>query len=124
MMFHLNHYPNDTEVDADVDADAVGTANSSSSIRPLKLLRRDSSGFRRASASERPQSPFGSPGIVRETAPSEVEAHVQPAARTRGITACQRCRSRKTRCDSRRPSCGYCTKLGAPCLYESDSSYP
>jgi hypothetical protein len=121
-MFHLNHYTTDAEVDA--AADAARTADSSSSSRPSKLPRRDSSGFQGASAFERHQSSSGSPGIARETAPSGAEVQVQNSiARTRGITACQKCRSRKTRCDNQRPSCGYCAKLGVSCLYESDSSY-
>lgn len=55
-------------------------------------------------------------GQVRTTA-----GEPQPP-RTRGTVACQRCRSRKTKCDNRRPSCGYCLKVGEPCVYETESN--
>lgn len=41
--------------------------------------------------------------------------------RTRGTVACQKCRSRKTKCDNRRPSCGYCLRVGEPCVYETEA---
>ncbi|CAH0058438.1 unnamed protein product [Clonostachys solani] len=43
------------------------------------------------------------------------------APRTRGAVACQKCRSRKTKCDNQRPSCGYCLKIREPCVYESET---
>lgn len=55
-------------------------------------------------------------GHVRTTA-----SETQPP-RTRGTVACQKCRSRKTKCDNRRPSCGYCLKIGEPCVYEAESN--
>ena len=39
---------------------------------------------------------------------------------TRGSSACEKCRSRKTRCDNRRPRCGYCAKNQTPCVYSED----
>jgi len=121
-MFHLNHYP--AEAEGDADADMAGAADPDSSTRPFKLPRRDISGFRGASASERHQPRSRSHGNVIETALGEGEAYAPTVARSRGVTACERCRSRKTRCDNRHPSCGYCTKLGVQCLYESESSFP
>jgi hypothetical protein len=44
--------------------------------------------------------------------------------RTRGLTACQACRSRKTKCDSLRPKCSYCQKTDAKCSYIEDEIYP
>ncbi|KAF1850049.1 uncharacterized protein K460DRAFT_411828 [Cucurbitaria berberidis CBS 394.84] len=44
------------------------------------------------------------------------------ARRSRGITACQTCRNRKTKCDNERPTCGYCARVGANCTY-LDSDY-
>ncbi|KAL2853706.1 hypothetical protein BJX68DRAFT_45973 [Aspergillus pseudodeflectus] len=35
--------------------------------------------------------------------------------RKRANTACQVCRSRKTKCDNRKPSCSYCLSVGAVC---------
>lgn len=35
-------------------------------------------------------------------------------------SACMACRSRKSRCDSVRPACGYCVKSQANCVYDHD----
>ena len=43
------------------------------------------------------------------------------APRTRAATACERCRSRKTRCDNGRPICGYCSKHNVDCVYSDDA---
>ena len=43
-------------------------------------------------------------------------------ARTRGASACEKCRSRKTKCDNRRPACGYCSKHRIHCVYDGDAS--
>ncbi|KAI0376031.1 hypothetical protein F5Y04DRAFT_274053 [Hypomontagnella monticulosa] len=37
--------------------------------------------------------------------------------RRRNLTSCLLCRSRKTKCDNKRPSCGYCILHGANCTY-------
>lgn len=37
--------------------------------------------------------------------------------RKRAVAACQTCRSRKTKCDNRRPACSFCESAGATCLY-------
>jgi hypothetical protein len=37
--------------------------------------------------------------------------------RKRAATACQFCRLRKTKCDNVRPSCGYCVRHKAKCVY-------
>ncbi|KAH7142117.1 hypothetical protein EDB81DRAFT_899647, partial [Dactylonectria macrodidyma] len=57
------------------------------------------------------------------TAPQRLPpaSEAQPP-RTRGTVACQKCRSRKTKCDNRRPSCGYCLKVGEPCVYETEAN--
>ena len=36
--------------------------------------------------------------------------------RKRANTACQVCRSRKTKCDNLKPSCSYCLRVGANCI--------
>ncbi|KAH6896640.1 hypothetical protein B0T10DRAFT_161831 [Thelonectria olida] len=43
--------------------------------------------------------------------------------RKRAATACQFCRLRKTKCDNVRPSCGYCVRHKAKCVY-GDSEWP
>ncbi|PVH72481.1 hypothetical protein DL98DRAFT_470364 [Cadophora sp. DSE1049] len=40
--------------------------------------------------------------------------------RKRAVTACVRCRARKTKCDNQRPACGFCTSVGASCDYEEN----
>ncbi|PSN62348.1 hypothetical protein BS50DRAFT_561605 [Corynespora cassiicola Philippines] len=39
--------------------------------------------------------------------------------RKRAVAACQTCRSRKTKCDNRRPACTFCERAGATCNYSS-----
>jgi hypothetical protein len=58
------------------------------------------------------------PAQAQALGPSQPQAlaHSQ-VVRTRGVTACQICRSRKTKCDNRRPTCGYCSKIGGTCIY-------
>ncbi|KAI8652574.1 Zn(2)-C6 fungal-type domain-containing protein [Fusarium keratoplasticum] len=58
---------------------------------------------------------------ARPTAASLPAGTGQPP-RTRGTVACRKCRSRKTKCDNQRPSCGYCLKIGEPCVYEAEAS--
>lgn len=41
--------------------------------------------------------------------------------RKRVALACATCRGRKTKCDSRIPSCSYCVKHGLQCRYEPNS---
>ncbi|KAI5456060.1 hypothetical protein BGZ63DRAFT_367757 [Mariannaea sp. PMI_226] len=47
--------------------------------------------------------------------------------RKRASTACQLCRTRKTKCDNQRPNCSKCRDLGARCVYHDQpnpASYP
>lgn len=39
--------------------------------------------------------------------------------RKRAVAACQTCRSRKTKCDNRRPICSFCEGAGATCIYST-----
>ncbi|KAH7127851.1 hypothetical protein B0J13DRAFT_588593 [Dactylonectria estremocensis] len=41
--------------------------------------------------------------------------------KSRGPTACEKCRARKTRCDNQRPTCGYCSKNELSCVYAEDT---
>lgn len=36
--------------------------------------------------------------------------------RTRAVTACQVCRSRRTKCDNKKPKCSFCERTGAECV--------
>ncbi|KAF4448422.1 vegetative cell wall gp1 [Fusarium albosuccineum] len=42
--------------------------------------------------------------------------------RSRATVACRVCRTRKTRCDNRRPTCGYCSMQGLTCDYPSNTA--
>jgi Fungal Zn(2)-Cys(6) binuclear cluster domain len=42
---------------------------------------------------------------------------VKDYPRRRALQACQICRSRKTKCDNERPTCGGCSALGVECSY-------
>ena len=37
--------------------------------------------------------------------------------RKRAFVACQLCRTRKTKCDNQRPTCGTCEQIGSTCQY-------
>ncbi|KAH6874019.1 hypothetical protein B0T10DRAFT_588156 [Thelonectria olida] len=45
-------------------------------------------------------------------------------ARTRTTKACSACRARRTRCDSRKPDCGFCLARGLKCHYEQSEPAP
>jgi hypothetical protein len=42
--------------------------------------------------------------------------------RRRSVMACNVCRSRKSKCDSGRPSCSFCLQAGITCVYEDQRS--
>ncbi|KZF22921.1 hypothetical protein L228DRAFT_261039 [Xylona heveae TC161] len=46
----------------------------------------------------------------------ELAAHRRERAAI-AAQACETCRSRKTKCDEKRPKCGLCQRLGIPCTY-------
>ncbi|KAF1931342.1 uncharacterized protein M421DRAFT_56388 [Didymella exigua CBS 183.55] len=43
-------------------------------------------------------------------------------SRKRSLTACQLCRTRKTKCNNERPICSKCIELNAQCVYEGDEA--
>ncbi|OAL54655.1 hypothetical protein IQ07DRAFT_531020 [Pyrenochaeta sp. DS3sAY3a] len=49
-------------------------------------------------------------------------SHQANFPRKRSVTACQLCRTRKTKCDNRLPVCSKCLELGAKCLYQDQPS--
>lgn len=53
-----------------------------------------------------------SPPTRKRTAPRGTASY----PRKRAVTACQVCRARRTKCDSKKPSCSFCTKIGAKCI--------
>ncbi|KAH8660825.1 fungal-specific transcription factor domain-containing protein [Tricladium varicosporioides] len=49
---------------------------------------------------------------------------IQLQKRRKTLLACRQCRTRKTRCNGRRPLCGSCEDRGWQCLYESSAPKP
>ncbi|KAK3301803.1 uncharacterized protein B0T15DRAFT_323815 [Chaetomium strumarium] len=65
-------------------------------------------------------SPFG---VESDQAnPPARKADGPPKSRSRTTTACNACRVRRTRCDRRRPACGYCRNRGLECYYEQSQT--
>jgi hypothetical protein len=72
--------------------------------------------------------PFSETDHTSGSAPSEVpqSSKRRPAPRgtaayprKRAVTACQVCRSRRTKCDNKKPSCSFCEQVGAKCITSS-----
>lgn len=95
----------------------------SDSSPPLSLLERPPKRVRLEANQEPPISAIdeSSAGGVSHSNDTTVAAALPAQAadgrRSRGITACQTCRRRKTKCDNERPTCGYCASVGANCGY-------
>ncbi|XXG93819.1 hypothetical protein Hte_000068 [Hypoxylon texense] len=51
------------------------------------------------------------------TPAAEKSAKRKPARRERVALACQRCKTRKQKCDGQRPACGSCARLSLKCVY-------
>ncbi|KAK4033101.1 hypothetical protein C8A01DRAFT_50263 [Parachaetomium inaequale] len=65
-------------------------------------------------------SPFGVPADANPPA-SNPDAPPRKS-RSRITMACNACRARRTRCDRRRPACGYCRNRGLECYYEQSQT--
>jgi Fungal Zn(2)-Cys(6) binuclear cluster domain/Fungal specific transcription factor domain len=61
-------------------------------------------------------------GPSKRTASSSTQA--APRKRTRTNIACNVCRSRRTKCDSQRPSCSYCRSHSIDCHYQETQDAP
>ena len=48
----------------------------------------------------------------------------RPAKRPRVLVACQRCKTRRQKCDNGSPACHNCTRSGASCQYSDRTAYP
>lgn len=72
----------------------------------------------------RPSSPSSSPDRDRSPAPTAPDDQAGSGANKggvqsssfRNVSACNRCRLRKNRCDQRLPSCASCEKAGVSCV--------
>lgn len=70
-------------------------------------------GAKRARLSPEPDAPHPSPA---ETSPPSHIPSSQAASAFRNVSACNRCRLRKNRCDQRLPACASCEKAGVRCV--------
>ncbi|KAM0417096.1 hypothetical protein ACHAPT_012934 [Fusarium lateritium] len=64
------------------------------------------------------------PPTVSDSPPTSQAVPSRRKARTRTTTACSACRARRTRCDSRKPDCGFCRARGLKCHYEQSEAAP
>ncbi|KAJ4381798.1 hypothetical protein N0V86_003163 [Didymella sp. IMI 355093] len=64
-----------------------------------------------SAASQKPASP-----AARAAAAAAAAASSSSASSFRNVSACNRCRLRKNRCDQRLPSCASCDKAGVKCV--------
>lgn len=74
---------------------------------------------------ERASSNEESPGVSKKRkipSSSSWLPHKGDFQRKRSATACQLCRSRKTKCDNNRPICSKCHELGAECIYQDQAA--
>ncbi|KAH8805312.1 putative C6 transcription factor [Xylogone sp. PMI_703] len=59
--------------------------------------------------------------VTRQSTPSRrrppPRSSTHGKIRKRSATACDACRSRRTKCDGQKPSCGYCSRHGIECRY-------
>ncbi|KAE8365941.1 hypothetical protein BDV27DRAFT_156372 [Aspergillus caelatus] len=53
---------------------------------------------------------------MKRVAPTSRSSAAYP--RKRAVTACQVCRSRRTKCDQKKPRCSFCEKTGAECVFD------
>ncbi|KAF2839353.1 hypothetical protein M501DRAFT_1031460 [Patellaria atrata CBS 101060] len=61
--------------------------------------------------------PFSGPHKRAREEEDEPSFRAVPQSRKRASIACEICRLRKTRCDTGKPSCSFCTQLGVECVY-------
>jgi len=99
--------------------------NSNSNTSPKPLDTSGSAGYpnKRARHSS-PESAVKSPKSVEEIenastsgpAVAEKSSKAGQSSSFRNVSACNRCRLRKNRCDQRLPSCASCEKAGVKCV--------
>lgn len=65
---------------------------------------------------ESPNSIPGVPSPVTETSQDGHISKIGQSSSFRNVSACNRCRLRKNRCDQKLPSCASCEKAGVACV--------
>ena len=63
---------------------------------------------------DRPSPADSSPSTVKPASPAAPAS--SSSSSFRNVSACNRCRLRKNRCDQRLPSCASCDKAGVKCV--------
>ncbi|KAL2836418.1 hypothetical protein BJY01DRAFT_258680 [Aspergillus pseudoustus] len=65
-----------------------------------------------------PKSPLLPPLLPADPGTATKHSTRGPGAypRRRAVRACQVCRTRRTKCDNKRPACSFCEKIGAKCV--------
>ncbi|KAL8700350.1 MAG: hypothetical protein Q9224_001006 [Gallowayella concinna] len=81
-------------------------------------MRPSSSGIKRARTSSNPVPALAStPSLPETTSPSsQASTNNHGSSTFRNVSACNRCRLRKNRCDQNLPACSLCAKAGARCV--------
>lgn len=69
-----------------------------------------------------PSHPY--PPTKRRITQPGVEHRKLVPPRRRALQACEACRSRKSKCDNERPSCGSCIQHGIECVYKNAPFVP
>lgn len=101
--------PPTTSSDAPAAATASAGAPASAAVAGSGLSPGEPPPPKRSRTSD--SSPLGQPARERASVPKV------SYPKKRVNVACEVCRSRKTRCDAVRPSCSFCTEIGAQCIY-------
>lgn len=106
-----------------------GTSEARSTPEPSENVTPAASVAEGAGGSLGPQAPNSKkrayPGTI--TAPATNASDDRPPRdlsrinypKKRVSVACELCRSRKTRCDAKKPSCSFCSQTGVPCNYRT-----
>lgn len=70
-------------------------------------------------------TPSPTPGSVSDnvSASPASSSTRRPSKRPRVLVACQRCKTRRQRCDNGSPACSNCARSGAACLYSDRTAY-
>lgn len=71
-----------------------------------------------------PTSPYPAPPSKKRPPEVTGENGKHFPARRRALQACEACRTKKSKCDNERPSCGSCVQHGIECVYKGAPFVP
>jgi hypothetical protein len=91
--------------------------------KPLKRQRQSSyddasptDAINDASPTSADQTDGAGPGALDKAGKAAAAAAAAASSTFRNVSACNRCRLRKNRCDQKLPSCASCAKAGVACV--------